>query len=48
MLKNVAETMESDIVNNLKRERGLMVKLKAVVVFRSRLELHHVTSYAWF
>ena len=48
MLKNVAETMESDVVNYLKRQRGLMVKIKAVVVSRSHLGLHSLTSYALF
>ena len=43
MLKNVAETMEGD-------KRDLMVKLKAVVVFRSHLGLYSITSYAlsWY
>ena len=37
MVNNVAQTMERDMVNYLKRKRDLMVKLKCVAVFCSHL-----------
>ena len=33
VVENVSQTMESDMVNYLKPQRDLMVKLKGVVVF---------------
>ena len=40
MVVNASQTMESDMVNYLKRERDLCVKLKGVVVFRIHLGLY--------
>ena len=40
MVENVAQTMESDVVNYLKRQCDLMVKLKGVVVLHSHLVLY--------
>ena len=40
MVENAAQTMDSDMVNYLKRPHDLMVKLKGVVVFRNHLGLY--------
>jgi len=40
MVENAAQTMDSNMVNYLKRPHDLMVKLKGVVVFRNHLGLY--------
>ena len=40
MVEHVSQTIERDMVNCLKQQRNLMVKLKSVVVFRNHLGLY--------